>query len=63
LIIKELFYNEEINMNDIKECCKTCEKFYTEYGMELCKRWEEPMENTKQEKCSEYERRVDYEEV
>ena len=36
------------------ECCNTCQRFYTEYGMELCKFWEEPKENIYEEKCSEY---------
>lgn len=39
----------------MKECCKTCKKFYIEYGWECCKVWEDPMENTEEDKCSQYE--------
>lgn len=44
------------------DCCITCQYFYTEYGMDLCKREEEPMENIYEEKCSEYVMHCDLQE-
>lgn len=35
-------------------CCGNCRNFYTEYGVDLCKFWEEPKEDVGNDKCSEW---------
>lgn len=42
----------------MKECCANCRLFYEEYGMEFCKKHEEPEENISEDKCSDYD--MDY---
>lgn len=44
------------SLAEAKPCCANCRSFYIEYGMELCKHFEEPMEDVNNEKCSGYER-------
>ena len=38
----------------MKECCNNCKYLDIDYGMEICKYWEEPMENLENDKCSKY---------
>lgn len=42
-------------------CCRTCQHYYEEYGMELCKKHEEPQEDTLHSCCTDYVKDCDIE--
>jgi hypothetical protein len=42
-------------------CCRTCQYYYEEYGMELCKKHEEPQEDTLHSACTDYVKVCDIE--
>lgn len=46
--------------SSLKECCANCRHEYKDYGMEFCKKHENPMEDTFKEKCCDYKKEVDY---
>lgn len=45
----------------MKECCNNCKYLYSEYGYDLCKYWEEPMEDLENDKCNKYKKIEDIE--
>jgi hypothetical protein len=45
-----------------KNDCATCRNEYKDYGMEFCKKHENPMDDVSAEKCGDYEREVEVEE-
>lgn len=51
-IIQDAIYDEK--QRQMFPCCKNCNSFYIEYGLELCKKNDEPMENTQLEKCNKW---------
>lgn len=42
----------------IVECCNNCRNLYTEYGFDLCKKYDFPREDPNNDKCEDYE--MDY---